>query len=348
MTNFDLPPDPYAVRSILVVKVGAVGDVLRTTCILPGLKSLYRNAQIYWLTHKDSIPLLISNPYVSKIYEADGSIPTSLISPDYVINLEDTKSTAHLVSKLAPRWVFGCYLDTSQSLNYTASSSKWFDMSLVSKKGIDEANLLKTHNTNTYPGILTAALNISLSRPSLFLTGKEKVASRKLKQTLFPESRKIIGINTGAGGRWRLKTLPVSSTVDLIEAIFSMSNSYVLILGGPNEEDRNKQIERQVSSKAVYIRPMPSIRNFASLVNTCDALVTSDSLCLHIGTSLSIPTVAFFGPTSSAEIELYGLGKTIQTDLACRCCYKTDCSIEANCMETFPVEELAKAVIQYI
>lgn len=40
---------------ILIVKIGAIGDVLRTTSILKGLKGKYKGAEIDWLTSKNGL-----------------------------------------------------------------------------------------------------------------------------------------------------------------------------------------------------------------------------------------------------------------------------------------------------
>ena len=42
---------------ILIIKLEAVGDVLRTTCILHGLKEKYPKSEITWITCKSAVPL---------------------------------------------------------------------------------------------------------------------------------------------------------------------------------------------------------------------------------------------------------------------------------------------------
>ena len=83
-----------------------------------------------------------------------------------------------------------------------------------------------------------------------------------------------------------------------------------------------------------------SLMEFASLVNLCSLLVTSDSLALHIGVALKKKIVAFFCPTPSAEIELYGMGIKIVPNIGCLCCYKPKCDIPPE----YDVDEIAGAV----
>ncbi|MEO8169181.1 MAG: glycosyltransferase family 9 protein, partial [bacterium] len=64
--------DPITFR-ILIVKLAAVGDVLRTTSILPALKKKYAGSQITWITKASAAPLLKSNPYVDRVFVTEGN-----------------------------------------------------------------------------------------------------------------------------------------------------------------------------------------------------------------------------------------------------------------------------------
>lgn len=52
---------------------------------------------------------------------------------------------------------------------------------------------------------------------------------------------------------------------------------------------------------------------YSNWINSCDFIVTHDSLGLHLSIALHKPLLALFGPTSSHEIELYGLGQSLST-----------------------------------
>ena len=53
---------------ILIIKLGAIGDVLRTTSILQGLKDKYES-KISWLTSAISYDILKDNGVIDKIYK---------------------------------------------------------------------------------------------------------------------------------------------------------------------------------------------------------------------------------------------------------------------------------------
>jgi heptosyltransferase-2 len=61
---------------------------------------------------------------------------------------------------------------------------------------------------------------------------------------------------------------------------------------------------------------------------------------MHFAIALKKPLVVFFGPTSAAEIETYGLGKKVFADMDCLACYKKECDKKPNCMDLISVNML--------
>jgi heptosyltransferase-2 len=69
---------------------------------------------------------------------------------------------------------------------------------------------------------------------------------------------------------------------------------------------------------------------------------------MHIGIALQRPVIAFFGPSSDAEIDLFGLGEKIVTPLSCGRCYLADCDVRPHCMGSISVSELYSAVNRWL
>src|SRR5262245_65843064 len=57
--------DPIDTR-ILIVKLDAIGDVLRTTSLLRPLKAKFPRSEVTWLTRSESMDLLLNNPLVDR------------------------------------------------------------------------------------------------------------------------------------------------------------------------------------------------------------------------------------------------------------------------------------------
>ncbi|MHC5071883.1 MAG: glycosyltransferase family 9 protein, partial [Planctomycetota bacterium] len=58
---------------ILIVKLAATGDVLRTTALLPAIRKRYAGARVTWLTHPDAAALFLGNDLVDEVWTTDMS-----------------------------------------------------------------------------------------------------------------------------------------------------------------------------------------------------------------------------------------------------------------------------------
>jgi heptosyltransferase-2 len=85
---------------ILIIKLDAIGDVLRTTALLPALAEAHPRASITWITRREARPLLQGNPYISEIldYGEDALLQLRVRAFDRVINLDAGKTSAALAS----------------------------------------------------------------------------------------------------------------------------------------------------------------------------------------------------------------------------------------------------------
>ena len=337
---------------ILVIKLGAIGDVIRTNAILPGLKEKYKNCKIDWLTKKESFDVLKNNNLINNAYLIENNAEKIKNNEyDLIISLDDDNEACALAAKINHKEVIGAYLDNGKRV-YTQNSSLWFDMGLISKFGKEKADELKAKNKKTYQEIMYNILGLKYNKqePMLILSNKELEFGKKFAEKNNIEGNDfVIGINTGAGGRWEDKKLGMEETAELIdktnkEIKINDKNVKLLLFGGPEEKERNEKIKKTIKSKIIDAGCDNSLVEFASLVNLCNILVTSDSLALHIGTALKKKIVSCYYPTSAAEIEDYGRGIKIVGKGKDYCSYKTKCTYPAE----WDIDEIVDAVRKLI
>jgi len=321
---------------ILIIKLGAIGDVLRTTSILPGLKEKY-NPMIDWVTESGGKEILLHNALINRVFTWEEK--NELGAYDLVIGLEDDLKACELASSLNSDKIIGAYAQKGKIV-YTPSA--WFDMSAVSKYGLEKANALKQQNRKTFQQHMGEFLGINVGKYIFNLTMDEMEYGQKIVRDLgILKWEKVVGINTGAGKRWQLKALGIEKTIDLIKRLRKELGVVSLILGGEDERERNAIIAKETDMPNGGIH---SLRHFAAVIAQCRAIVTSDSLAMHFAIALNKKIAAFFGPTSPAEIELYGLGVKVYPKVDCLVCYKKKCEKKQNCMDELSVEELFQAV----
>ncbi len=348
---------------VLVIKTGALGDVLRTTAILPGLAVKCDPLELVWLTARGAEPLVQHHRLVQRVVAVDLKSEASLAAAtaelrrerfDWIISLDDEAPLCALATELAAHSpgarLSGAHFGADGARTYTADVAPWFDMGLLSKLGKERADRLKIVNQRTHPAIYAEMLGIEEGRPELPLddAARAHAAAFALRHGL--EGVRAIGLNTGAGGRWTSKGLPVERVIALgaaLDAELRRSDGAApvfVVLGGPAEGERNAALLAglaEVGVRAVDGGTDNGLLEFAALLEQLDLLITSDSLALHLGVARDVPTVAFFAPTSAAEIELYGLGEKVASTAPDACSYRPDAD-----NSTLTVERLAAAALR--
>ncbi len=331
---------------ILIVKLDAMGDVLRTTTLLPDLAEVHPGAAFTWITRPESLPLLAHNPFISQTVPLGVEALALLMthSFDRVINLDAGKVSAELATLANATRKDGFVISPTGSVIPTNESARaWLEMGLFDD--------LKKNNTRTYQFWMAEILGLTLARSRyvLRLTETEwKHARAHLERLGVDPGRPIVGLNTGAGERWDLKQWRLDGYCDLIRRLHEELGVQVLLLGGPAERGRHEYLTRNALVPVFDSGNDNSLRHFAGLVGNCSVLVSGDTLAMHVALALSRRVVALFGPTSTAEIELYGLGEKIVPQMDCLVCYKGKCDFKPNCMDLISVEMVSQAVKRQI
>lgn len=152
-------------EKILILKIGALGDVIRTTYFLPGLKRLYGNfVEIYWITSNTAFELLEENKYIDKLIKIEDEKEMQKLENenfDWIISLEDEKEIFEKIENFKFKKLSGVY-KKKEYLTYTEDLKEWFDMGLLSKYGKEKADILKKDNKLSHKEIFSKGLNIDI------------------------------------------------------------------------------------------------------------------------------------------------------------------------------------------
>jgi len=85
------------------------------------------------------------------------------------------------------------------------------------------------------------------------------------------------------------------------------------------------------------------LRAFAGLVELCEMVVATDSLAFHVATALGRPTVVLVGPTSAAELDVFGRGRKVLPPQTCSCFYRPECRFASSCLDRLPTHLVLRA-----
>lgn len=326
---------------ILIVKLGALGDVMRTTPLLPALKKKHPSSRITWVVDKANRAVLEGLPAIDRLWDFSADTLTRLKgeSFDWAVNLDKEEEALDSILAAPAKTKLGFGRDPEGRLFPLSSESEY-----AYRLGIDDELKFRT-NRKTYQ-------QISFEQAGLKFAGEEYAfpmddadrawAASHLKALGVPAGRRV-GLNTGSGTRFAGKKLPQATLAAVAEKLHDETGAAVLLLGGKDEEKPNRELAKACRVPVFETGSHP-IRRFGALVAACDAVLTGDTTAMHVAAAVKTPAVVVFGATASSEIELYGRGEKIVSDLACAPCYKPVCPIGEACMEKMDAGTIFEAL----
>ncbi len=334
--------DPIKER-ILIIKLDAAGDVLRSTSILPAFKKNNPGCSIWWVTENSSKPLLEKNPYIDVLLGVEAALPGFLGATTFsqAFNFDMSRKAAAILHMANSNVKKGFGLSKEGVVVPLESvDEEWFEM------GIFDA--VKRANQRTYQDHLfqLGGLKYAGENPQLVLTEKElDWAQGFAEKNKLSKYKKIVGFNIGSGGRWPMKRWRLDGFSWLARQLKKKyPKNAVLLYGGPEERELMPALAKKLKGICVPTGTENTMRQFASLVNLTDVLVTGDTLALHVAIALGKRMVAYFGPTSDVEIDLYGRGEKVLPSSPCECYYQSRCSQKVSCMDNLSEKSVLAAV----
>jgi len=336
---------PFPMK-ILIIKGRALGDVLRTTALLPGLKRKYPASHLTWLVDEESLDLLCHNPYLDRIIPFRWQDLLRFLAEEYQVLIcldKEIPSTA-LATHIKSDHKFGFGLNRHGNLAVFNKASQY-----AYRLGVDD-DLKFNKNTKTYQEIIYEACELDYQKDRYIyqlVSEDRKKAQTFLQRQKLKKNKPWIGINTGAGSKFETKRWPRERFLELVNLLTENQKAAVFLLGGEKEETVNRWIEKKASAKVYNTGCANTLREFAGFLSFLDLVVSSDSLAMHLALALQKKTVVLFGSTSPQEIELYGLGQKIFAGVDCSPCYKAHCS-DLKCMEAISAQDVYQAIVKLI
>jgi len=287
--------------NVLIVKLGATGDVVRTTPLLRRL-----SGSVTWITAAKNGVFLEGLADNLRHFSWEARARALDISYDLAISLEDTLEAALFLKSVRPAEIFGAYADSSKRLRYTDNSKCWFDLSLISSYGRQEADRLKLLNRQTYQQLIFAGLELRF-------TAEPYLLPEPIEAGLSGH----VAIAADAGPIWAMKKWAYYG--ELKQAL----------------EDRGLTVN--------VLPKRPSLLEHLSDVRNHRCLVGGDSLPMHLALGTGTRCVTLFTCTSPWEIYDYGIQKKIVSPLLEEFFYKR--GYDERAATAIPVDEVLSAVM---
>ena len=313
---------------ILFIKLGAIGDVIRTTPLLEKYKKEYNNCHFSWITHT---PEVLPNNEIDAIYKWDAPSVKSLSNQEFdiAVNLDKDKEACMLLSLVNAKEKFG-FLWKDGHINTATDKAEHklitglFDH--ISKK-----------NTKNYLEEIFEICHFDFSGEEYKINLNQNLSDKwKDKLVTMTDNKTIIGLNTGCGNRWKTRNWPKEYWIELINNLEN-KGYFCLLMGGPDEDEMNRYYEKETN--ATYLGTF-SLEEFIAITNNTDIIVSPVSMMMHISIALKKQLMLFHNIFNVHEFEMYGRGIIIEPTGGCDCYFGNSCKREKSCMYDISVRNV--------
>ncbi|NTW50205.1 MAG: glycosyltransferase family 9 protein [Chlorobiales bacterium] len=317
-------------HKILIIKLGAIGDVIRTTPLLSAIRTAYPNSFIYWITH--SVDILPGAVDVKMDFSSSNILALQETHFDLAFNLDKDREACALLNRVS----------ATQKKGFTLKDGKPapIDKDAEHKFYTGVFDDVSKANTKSYPEEIFEVAGFKFSGEPYELENPEA------RKTIWPIDRKkkVVGLNTGCGSRWPSRLWPD----DYWQAVTSglLKSGYeVVLLGGEPEHEKNKELSQATGAK--YFGHFP-LKQFIDLIDQCHIVITQVTMAMHLAIGRKKRLILMNNIFNRHEFELYGLGEIIEPSSGCDCYYLSNCKREAeggiHCMRDILPGDILSAV----
>ena len=320
-------------KKILIIRLSSIGDIILTSPVIRCLKEQLSEVEIHYLTKKQFIPILQSNPHITKIHLFKNNyqelIPKLKAEQfDHIVDLHKNMRSHYIRHKL------GKPATSFSKLNL----QKW----LITNLHFDF--LPRVHIVYRY---LKAVELFQVTNDGkgldYFLKDSEKI---NIGEKFPGITGKFIAIAIGANHVTKIYPS------DKVSALCDLLPLPVILLGGKEDMERGEEIRKSTKHHVVNACGILPLNGSASVIEQSEQLISNDTGLMHIAAALKKPVISLWGNTIPEfgmypyfPEELKHLSTIIEVKgLRCRPCsklgYKACPEKHFDCMEKIKPEEI--------
>ena len=345
-------------QKILVIRLSAIGDVIRTLPAVKALKEHNRSSHIAWVVEEPSRTLLESQPEIDEVIVVPRKRWTEGITSPLRIGrtLADVVRFVRALRKRRFDTTFDFHgLLKSGLLSYLSGaptrvgfdrrwSKEWNFLFSNVRANLPEDQIKKMNRFDQNLGLLRGIgldvkdVKIGLSVPP----GDREVIEAFFRNVATPLKRPLIAIHPGTSQKTRYKRWLLDRYARLADRFVRELGATVLFTWGPGELDWVKAVQKEMREPSLLGPPTESITQLAEIFRRCDLYVGGDTGPMHVASMMGVPVVAIFGPTYPTVNAPFGRHRMVREDVGCNPCRNRACE-ELTCLKAVTVDAVFQA-----
>ena len=267
---------------ILIIRFSSIGDIVLTSPVIRCLKK-QTGTEIHYLTKKNFEKILISNPYVDKVFSIEKEISEVItdlksMNYDYVIDLHKNLRSLHV------KKILGVKSFSFNKLNI----EKWLMVNL---------KINRLPNTHIVDRNLETVASFGVKNDDAgldyFIPKEDEIDLHEIsKKFNFPiADSKYIAFVIGAAHA--TKRLPVEKIIDICNGL----KLPVILIGGKEDFENGDIISTKSTGYVLNLCSKLNLNQSASIVKQAQVVITHDTGLMHIAAAFRKKIISIWGNT---------------------------------------------------
>lgn len=324
--------------NILVVRLGALGDVVHTVPAVAALREAFPRARIDWVVDARHAP------FVELVSAVDRVVPLGEASvPAWVDLVGRLRPSRYDVALDFQGLLKSAVLARASGAQRVIGFSIWHLREKTARPFYSEVETREqpAHVIQKNLGLLSR-LDVRATEVEFPLTRVLSPARDRMVEEA--AGRPIAIINPGAA--WPNKRWPAVRYGEVAAFVRDVRGMVPFVLWGPDERALAQSVI-DASSGAARIAPPTTIADVLEVSREASLMVSGDTGPLHIAAAAGTPVVAIFGPTDPARNGPWSPDDVVVSRFtACGCHYARRCRQSAWCLADVEVAEVTAAIQQ--
>lgn len=285
-------------KKILIIKFGAIGDIVHSTVISEAIKGTHADYQIHYLTKDIYAPMLENCPSIDKVLVFNNNI--------WETSKELRKEKYDLVIGLS-------------------NSIKIFLLSLLitPKKVVFKGSKGTSWVENYFYTAQKVIKDLKLPNRLVFKNNSDSLEKLSAELNKYPKPHIIVNPGRNTNNARDGRVWNITKWNELIEKIHNNYGGTIFVTGTKSEINFHKPLE---NSSTILLSGKYNLKESCEILSLADLVISVDSGPIHIASAYNIPTLAILGSTSPDKIKPYGEnGHYIGPKTNCKYCWKKKC-----------------------
>jgi len=338
-------------KSILIVKLSAIGDVVHCLPVLEVLRKNYPDARIDWVVEQDAADILEGHPLLNRLIISrrkswQKDLPGIKCLPavrDVFRFLRELRSQYYdLVIDLQGLFKSGVITGLSKGgrkIGMTGSreGAEWF---------LNEKPVPVDYSTHAVKRYLSVTEYLGLETHEwvggIPVSGRDVHSIEKVFETFGLGKRPLVAVNPMA--KWTTKLWKTEHFALLSDRVIDELGCDIIFTGSSGDRAVLDEIRERMHNRAPNLAGLTSLKELSVLYQRSALMITTDTGPMHIAAAMGCPVIALFGPTSPYRTGPYGKGHTvIRKRLECGPCFRRRCG-NPRCMNEISVDAVFEVV----